>query len=119
MRVWHNILVTDELKLVSLRAYRAHRAARRLKSLPAELRTPERASPALQAIVDYAWEDAADGQAAEPARICARLEEFLPPEQAIVDEWQLMHWLYQNLVPEAWESPALMQGVVGEAIRQS
>ena len=68
----------SKAKIISLKGYRAHQCAVRLRRLPPSLRTPERAEPALEAIVAYAWEPADNDRGAEPALICSRLEEFVP-----------------------------------------
>lgn len=102
----------------SLAGYRAHQAMARLRALPLALRTPERARPVLDAIMAYAWETGQDARPPEPARISARLEEFLPFRRSGVDEGELMGWLYHNLVPEVWDSPALLQGLVSDCIRR-
>lgn len=104
--------------VISLRGYRAHRQVARLQKLPAVLRTHERAAPALEAIVDYAWEPCSGNLLAEPARICQRLEEFVPPTPAAVGERGLLHWLYANLVPEAWDSPHLLKPLLSDCIRE-
>jgi len=104
-------------KIISMRRYSAHRRAARLRSLPPALRTPARAAPAVDAIVAYAWEPRPGEVAAEPARICGRLEEFVGPAPSGVAQWGLVHWLYDNLVPEAWESPALLKPLLGDCLR--
>ena len=104
------------IPVISLSGYRAHRAAERLRLLPADLRTAERARPALEAIVAYAWEETAAGLPAEPAQVCRRLEEFVPRADPGIGQWELMGWLFENLVPEVWESPALLKGFLSDCI---
>ncbi|UCG74333.1 MAG: hypothetical protein JSV45_08185 [Chromatiales bacterium] len=107
-----------EATIISLRRYGAHRRVRQLRSLPPGLRTPARAAPALEAIVAYAWEPAAGDEPAEPARICRRLEEFVPPAPSgLGGQWGLVHWLYDNLVPEAWDSPTLFKPLLTDCLR--
>jgi hypothetical protein len=103
--------------VVSLRRYRAHRAAERLHRLPPTLRTPARARPALEAILEYAWEEPLNRAATEPARISRRLEEFVPRAPSGGGQWGLVQWLYDNLVPEAWESPNLLKPLLDDCIR--
>jgi hypothetical protein len=100
----------------SLRGYRAHQALARLRALPLPLRTTERARPVLEAIMAYAWETGQDARPPEPARISARLQEFLPFHHPGFERGELMSWLYHNLVPEVWDSPALLQGLVSDCI---
>lgn len=107
----------SEATIISLRRYSAHRSTERLRNLPPELRTPARAAPALEAIVAYAWEPVADDEPAEPARICRRLEEFVRPGPSGLGQWGLVHWLYDNLVPEAWDSPALLKPLLRDCLR--
>lgn len=107
----------SEATIISLRRYSAHRRTKRLRNLPPDLRTPARAAPALEAIVAYAWEPASDAGPAEPARICGRLEEFVPPAPSGLGQWGLVHWLYDNLVPEAWDSPALLKPLLRDCLR--
>ena len=107
-----------DAKTTSLRGYRAHQAVARLRALPLPLRTAERARPVLDAIMAYAWEAGQDARPPEPARISARLEEFLPFQRPGIERGELMGWLYHNLVPEVWESPALLQGLVSDCIRR-
>ena len=108
----------SKTRIVSLQGYRAHRRVQRLRRLPVALRTRERAAPVLDAITAYAWESAAAGQPAEPARICRRLEEFVPAAPSGEGRWPLVHWLYDNLVPEAWESPQLLKPLLSDCIRE-
>jgi hypothetical protein len=106
-----------ETTVISLRRFRARHAAARLQRLPPSLRSAERARPAVEAIVAYAWERAPDEAAAEPARIFLRLEEFVPPSPAAPQRSGLVHWLYDNLVPEAWESPHFLEPLLRDCIR--
>ena len=99
-----------------MRGHLARRQAARLRRLPRQLRTPERVAPALEAIVAYAWEPVQPGRPAEPARICMRLEEFVPAAPAGVGRQGLFHWLYANLVPEAWDSPQLLEPLLRDCI---
>lgn len=109
----------SKAKIISLKGYRAHQCAVRLRSLPRSLRTPERAAPALEAIVAYAWEPVGEDQRVEPASICSRLEEFVPASPSGVGEWGLVHWLYDNLIPEAWDSPQLLKPLLSDCIRDA
>ena len=107
----------SKAKIISLTGYRAHRCAVRLRSLPPSLRTRERAAPVLEAIVAYAWEPTGADQRAEPARICSRLAEFVPASPSHGGERGLVHWLYDNLIPEAWDSPHLLKPLLSDCIR--
>ena len=109
----------SKAKIISLTGYRAHQCAVRLRRLPPSLRTPERAAPALEAIVAYAWEPADNDRGAEPALICSRLEEFVPAKPSGMGEWGLVHWLYDNLIPEAWDSPHLLKPLLSDCIRDA
>lgn len=106
-------------RIISLQGYRAHRRVQRLRRLPVSLRTPQRVAPALEAITAYAWESTVPGRPADPARICRRLEEFVPTATSGVGEWRLVHWLYDNLVPEAWDTPSHLKPLLRDCLRES
>lgn len=107
----------SETTIISMRRYSAHRTTAKLRRLPRALRTPARAAPAVEAIVAYAWEPGAVTGPAEPARICDRLEEFVPPAPSGRGQWGLVRWLYANLLPEAWDSPTLLKPLLRDCLR--
>jgi len=111
--------------IVSLRHYRAQRIHRNFVSLPATERTNARAALLLEAIFDYAYEYVprnrrystrrANVSEQESARISARLEEFLPADNA---REPIMKWLHDNMVAEAWSYPEDRRRFVRECLRR-
>ena len=110
--------------VVSLRRYRANRLYRKFLGLPISLRTPQRAEGVLSAIFDYAYEHVPirNGRPAraaswEDTRLVSRkLVEFMPADSAS-DPDEMMQWLHENLVPEAWSSPEYLKDFIHECLR--
>ncbi len=112
-------------RVTSLRHYRAQRIHKSFISLPVSQRTNARAGLLLEAIFDYAYEHVPDSNRypirrikvseQESARISARLEEFLPFEDA---QEPIMKWLHDNMVEEAWSYPEDRRQFVRDCLRR-
>jgi hypothetical protein len=106
--------------VVSLRGHRARVLYRRYSQLPCELRSPARTRLVMQAILDYAYEQvpglARPPDPDEEARICRRLQEFLPHDE---DTWPggVMNWLHENQVPGAIRQRDRMAGFLSDCLR--
>ena len=106
--------------IVSLRGHRARVLHRRYCQLPCELRSPARTRLVLQAIMDYAYEPLpAPARLLDPdeeARICRRLQEFLPHDERA---WPggVMGWLHENQVPGAIRQRERMAAFLGDCLR--
>jgi len=111
-------------KVTSLRQYKAHKQYRRFIALPCTLRTPERAEGVLSAIFDYAYEHVAtpiskrshDSSWEDTRQVSKKLVEFMPASvDSNADE--MMQWLHENMVSEAWTSPDYLKDFIHECLR--
>jgi len=112
--------------IISLRRFKAHKHYRRYISLPSTLRTPERAEGVLSAIFDYAYEhvDTPGGRLVRNAswedtrRVSKKLVEFMPSSHDENPD-EIMHWLHENMVSEAWTSPDYLKDFIHECLRHA
>ena len=111
-------------KITSLRRYKAHKHYKQYIMLPSAMRTPDRAEGVLTAIFDYAYEhvDCCDGHPLREAsweetrNVSKKLVEFMPVNGGS-DPDEMMQWLHENLVPEAWMSPDYLKDFLHECLR--
>lgn len=106
--------------VVSLARWRARRALRRFRALPAALRTPARTRPVIDAMLAYAYEgQPAAGQLgwAGGREVCRRLQECLPP--AGPGDRGLMPWLHEHLLPEALQPGDALVALLDDCLRSA
>ncbi len=97
--------------IISLNAYKAHRASAAYYALPPQLRTTERARPLLQAVFDYTFEHIPNGQPdcphevteREAQEVARKLSEFGSDGTQSARK-RTMDWLRINMLLEAWKS---------------